>query len=1230
MRLRAATQGEKNMANIQTLEPSDTSVEHDGLEQQIVVEQQKLSPLVKDYVAALAENHSFTKDTVMDSRRVVAELEKFWPKLPRWNAQASELWSQIDATIHAIPTIETSPTVLVRVAVASSKLAPQTIPEPKEAAVVATFDSRDGVFRRYVMTNSENAPAMDEMNISSGLMVICQPVPPLINAFSDSRPYMLAAGQNLYSERVRDKPLSFNEISPDEAAQVGMGAGMPYVSPDKHTTEIGEVLAAEGVEEILKENAPKKAESYGAQVEVQNLETERLAEQTKLENERGAETAKLEKERAAETAKIEAERNDETTKIQAELNEETARHAAETSPVSAEATALELETNLTRQLAARELETRYARERERELIQQYESLHRSGQLTATEASGLESEILAQRRIIEYDVQLENAVSNQLRFMQTSDTSTLQMQRGTNEQHVVEHMDASPAPWFRDTGRYGEEAEEATPSKASERMGETRNEEMTEELTDRQRVEGSSSGKQGISEAIEGAELAVLAKEATVAEREITAPGGQHLSVPEVPERPGVEEPLEVGAEGVRGEEAGNALREGESPFAPPEAAVEQAAEIQAEINTSATEEITRAQEENRGTETGQNSETGEAYSATDSKALSRGEGPESPGSFETTGIRGEESGLSESAGTRAEATGSEVEIGEPAENRVEEVAERPGSEATAEARQTEPEVRRAEEGTGDNEPVLERRESRSVVEQNTEGSSQAAEHLGREMSENASENVIPILADEPTPSFEEQVHKMEEQLGTPEETAKRNEKLQEAVNSSPEQRKEALPSSEVGIEERAENIVKTSAERPGSEATAEARQTEPEVRRAEEGTGDNEPVLERRESRSVVEQNTEGSSQAAEHLGREMSENASENVIPILADEPTPSFEEQVHKMEEQLGTPEETAKRNEKLQEAVNSSPQQRTEASSEVSPAAEKSSLGGVSSQNDGLSAAYAQTGETTAEAAPSIVDQNAETPTSQTATKIDRQAPLLEQDQPQGAHSFLEEQKDRFEKQFGSSEEIQPRNDALEHSAIHPHFSPEGGAAAPGGLPQVGRQQDALSRYHALHNLSHTHAAFVQNAQKNAPVQRMQLGGDQRLAYIPLAQAAKIAGSTVPLEGIIKARYASKGAELSKNPKETVNGKHLLSKTSSIKRISGKSNPTADKRHLEWKAIKNNMKNSMNKNHSEAKESSESSLKPEELEQLTPFYLKEEKKPLYESITAFSVIPSSEFII
>ena len=116
-----------------------------------VVKQEKLNGGLTDYLRALAVRHPFAQDIRLDGRRTFAHLKEIWPKMPGWEKETDEFLHILDDVVHATPSVEPMPNMVVRVAVAAGPLTPTALPEAHEATSIASFDSINGIARRTVL-----------------------------------------------------------------------------------------------------------------------------------------------------------------------------------------------------------------------------------------------------------------------------------------------------------------------------------------------------------------------------------------------------------------------------------------------------------------------------------------------------------------------------------------------------------------------------------------------------------------------------------------------------------------------------------------------------------------------------------------------------------------------------------------------------------------------------------------------------------------------------------------------------------------------------------------------------------------------------------------------------------------------------------------------------------------------------------------------------------------------
>ena len=151
------------------------------------VEQEKLDHSTAEYIVALARQHPFVKDVVVDQRQVIPKLAEFWPVMPEWVNQAQAVWNHIDEVVRSFPIRETTPNFLLRISVTPSRLVPLRIPESNEAVAIAAFDGLAGILHRSVIAKSERLPELDYLSVQAGILVLCQAMS-LINAIQDTIP----------------------------------------------------------------------------------------------------------------------------------------------------------------------------------------------------------------------------------------------------------------------------------------------------------------------------------------------------------------------------------------------------------------------------------------------------------------------------------------------------------------------------------------------------------------------------------------------------------------------------------------------------------------------------------------------------------------------------------------------------------------------------------------------------------------------------------------------------------------------------------------------------------------------------------------------------------------------------------------------------------------------------------------------------------------------------------
>ena len=178
----------------------------------IAVEQEKLDPRVMDYIHALtAANGAFSEQITTDRRLFAGVLAQRLPKIPGREADGQALRRLIEDIVGALPTVDTMPTVQADISIAAGRLAPDILPEPNGRAVIGSFDGAEGVLRQCALPPMDELPSLDYMAVPTGLVVIVQLVPKPVDHYAKAWGLDFGSGENLYSERNRDKPLRYED-----------------------------------------------------------------------------------------------------------------------------------------------------------------------------------------------------------------------------------------------------------------------------------------------------------------------------------------------------------------------------------------------------------------------------------------------------------------------------------------------------------------------------------------------------------------------------------------------------------------------------------------------------------------------------------------------------------------------------------------------------------------------------------------------------------------------------------------------------------------------------------------------------------------------------------------------------------------------------------------------------------------------------------------------------------
>ena len=103
-------------------------------------------------------------------------LREQWPKIPGWEPQAEEMLRYLDDLLHDIPVITYANDIRVRVTITAKPQAPVYLPEAREPTVFAGFDATKGILHRRILeATGEQPPALDDIAVATGMLVICQP-----------------------------------------------------------------------------------------------------------------------------------------------------------------------------------------------------------------------------------------------------------------------------------------------------------------------------------------------------------------------------------------------------------------------------------------------------------------------------------------------------------------------------------------------------------------------------------------------------------------------------------------------------------------------------------------------------------------------------------------------------------------------------------------------------------------------------------------------------------------------------------------------------------------------------------------------------------------------------------------------------------------------------------------------------------------------------------------------
>ena len=171
----------------------------------VIVHQQLMGQRITAYVNLLSQKHPFSKNITLDKRNLLHELAGFWPILPQWNDAARYIWSLISEAVGSITTVEATSNIRLQVYVSGNFLAPPTLLEADESTAITTWNGNTGYTRNCVVPPVGAHADLEAMELSSGIMVICQSIPQFSAQTHSPLPLGFQAG-DLYGRFAPDQP----------------------------------------------------------------------------------------------------------------------------------------------------------------------------------------------------------------------------------------------------------------------------------------------------------------------------------------------------------------------------------------------------------------------------------------------------------------------------------------------------------------------------------------------------------------------------------------------------------------------------------------------------------------------------------------------------------------------------------------------------------------------------------------------------------------------------------------------------------------------------------------------------------------------------------------------------------------------------------------------------------------------------------------------------------------
>ena len=183
----------------------------------LAVVRSDLSPANAGFVRWLtgADGRSFAINIAKVSRsNLRLEVMRLWPRDIGITKEVDQFITLIATMVRDMPMTSPDPNVIFSLSVINRNSADVRrgsidIPQPQESALLASIDADSGVLSTFILPPTPDMPQLAALTIDDGVLVMCQPLLPMINTSTDLRANGTGPGADVYrtGDRNRD-PIS--------------------------------------------------------------------------------------------------------------------------------------------------------------------------------------------------------------------------------------------------------------------------------------------------------------------------------------------------------------------------------------------------------------------------------------------------------------------------------------------------------------------------------------------------------------------------------------------------------------------------------------------------------------------------------------------------------------------------------------------------------------------------------------------------------------------------------------------------------------------------------------------------------------------------------------------------------------------------------------------------------------------------------------------------------------